>query len=242
MAMNTQKSRTVGIIAATAMAVALISGGVLWGQQGAETKPMLDEFTVDASEMTADVPKPQKDSALADAPGEAKAVLAGGCFWCTESVFQTVKGVKSVTSGYAGGDAGTANYNQVLTGQTGHAEAIEIAYDPSQVSYGQLLRVFFATHNPTTLNQQGADRGTQYRSAIFYANEEEKAIAEAYIKQLNAAGTFGDPIVTTLEPLDAFHEAEEYHQDYVKNNPNQPYVRGVALPKLEKLKKMMEQK
>ncbi|MCC6144286.1 MAG: peptide-methionine (S)-S-oxide reductase MsrA [Candidatus Hydrogenedentes bacterium] len=192
--------------------------------------------------MTADIPKPAKDNALAPESNEAKAVFAGGCFWCTESVFQTVKGVKEVVSGYAGGDADTAKYQVVSGGATGHAEAIEITFDPSQVTYGQLLRVFFATHDPTTLNRQGADRGTQYRSAIFYANDEEKAIAEAYIRQLNDGGVFGDPIVTTLEPLEKFYPAEDYHQDFVKNNPNQPYVRGVALPKLEKLKKMMEHK
>ncbi|QNN25421.1 peptide-methionine (S)-S-oxide reductase MsrA [Planctomycetales bacterium ZRK34] len=192
-----------------------------------------------ASESVGDVlPAPKVDLPKAESDGNTKqAVFAGGCFWCTEAVFEQLEGVTEVTSGYCGGEADTANYKAVCTGQTGHAEAIRITYDPSKITFGQLLRVHFATHDPTTLNRQGADRGTQYRSAIFYANDEEKHVAEAYIKQLDEAKEFSSPIVTTLEPLNAFYPAEDYHQDYVKRNPWQPYVRGVAMPKVDKVQK-----
>lgn len=166
-------------------------------------------------------------------------VFAGGCFWCTEAVFEQLKGVSDVVSGYAGGQANTANYNSVGSGNTGHAEVIRITYDPSKLSYGQLLRVFFATHDPTQLNRQGNDVGTQYRSAIFFQNEDEKRVAESYIKQLDAnLDLYGKPIVTTLEPLEKFYEAELYHQDYAKNNPDQPYVKFHALPKANKVDKL----
>ncbi|MBI1318267.1 MAG: bifunctional methionine sulfoxide reductase B/A protein [Candidatus Hydrogenedens sp.] len=187
------------------------------------------------------IPKPEKDIPLAGEPGEAKAVFAGGCFWCTEAVFQQIPGVKGVVSGYSGGDPKRADYKSVCTGTTGHAEAIEITYDPSKLTFGTLLQAFFATHDPTTLNRQGADTGTQYRSAVFFANDEQKAVTEAYIAQLEQAKQFSDPIVTTLEPLDGFYPAEDYHQDYVNENPSQGYVRAVALPKVDKIKKMLSQ-
>ena len=182
-------------------------------------------------------PRPTKNL---EQNGKQTAILAGGCFWCTEAVFERLPGVSDVTSGYSGGDASTANYEATCSGTTGHAEAIKVTYDASQISYGELLRVFFAVaHDPTHLNRQGNDRGPQYRSAIFYETEEQRAIAAGYIEQLDAAGVYDDPIVTTLEPFDTFYEAEAYHQDYAQNNPAQPYVCAVALPKVAKLEKMM---
>ncbi len=184
------------------------------------------------------LPEPKTDTAAQTQPagdaGEKHAVFAGGCFWCTEAVFEQLNGVSDVVSGYAGGSAETANYQAVCTGETGHAEVIRITYDPSVISFGQLLKVFFATHDPTQRNRQGNDVGTQYRSAIFYHDDAEKAAAESYIAQLYEAGVFSEPIVTTLEPLDAFYPAEQYHQDYARQNPTQPYVRAAALPKAEK--------
>ena len=182
-------------------------------------------------------PQPAQDI---DQTGTQIAYLAGGCFWCTEAVFERLPGVSDVTSGYSGGDASTANYEATCSGTTGHAEAIKVTYDADQISYGELLRVFFAVaHDPTHLNRQGNDRGPQYRSAIFYETEEQRAVAAAYIEQLDAAGVYDDPIVTTLEPFDAFYKAEAYHQGYAQNNPAQPYVCAVALPKVAKLEKMM---
>jgi peptide methionine sulfoxide reductase msrA/msrB len=169
-------------------------------------------------------------------PARAEAVFAGGCFWCVEAVFRQLNGVLDVTSGYAGGDASTANYETVSTGLTGHAESVRIVYDPRKISYETLLKVHFATHDPTTLNRQGHDVGTQYRSAIFYANEEQKQIAEAMIADLTDAKAFHHPIVTTLEPLKAFYPAEAHHQNYVACNPHQPYIRSVALPKVAKVR------
>jgi peptide methionine sulfoxide reductase msrA/msrB len=173
------------------------------------------------------------------AAGEQKnavAVLAGGCFWCTEAVFEQLEGVKHVESGYAGGDKNTANYYTVSTGQTGHAEAIRIEYDPEQVSYDKLLEIFFETHDPTQLNRQGADVGPQYRSAVFYADAEQKAAAEKKIKELAAAKKFRRRIVTTLEPLAEFYPAEQYHQDYALLHPDQPYIRAHAYPKVCKVR------
>jgi peptide methionine sulfoxide reductase msrA/msrB len=166
----------------------------------------------------------------------AEIVLGGGCFWCVEAVFEELDGVIDAVSGYAGGDASTANYEAVSTGRTGHAEAVKIVYDPKKIPLEKILKVHFATHDPTTLNRQGHDVGTQYRSAIFYANEQEKKLAEAFIADLGDAKAFKSPIVTTLEPLKAFYPAETHHQNYVCNNPNQGYVRGVALPKVEKVR------
>jgi peptide-methionine (S)-S-oxide reductase len=184
------------------------------------------------------IPDPAVDAPLASARGEQTAVLAGGCFWGVEAVFEHVKGVSGVKSGYAGGSASTARYDQVSSGTTGHAESVQIVYDPSQISYGQLLKVFFSVaHDPTEFNRQGPDTGTQYRSAIFYSSEEQKRIALAYIEQLNKADVFGQEIVTQVAPLDSFHEAEAYHQDYLARHPNQPYIVINDLPKVENLRK-----
>ena len=182
-------------------------------------------------------PDPIVDTALASEPQQKIAVLAGGCFWCVEAVFKELRGVISVRNGYAGDSAATANYRTVCSGRTNHAEAIEVRYDASQTTFGQLLKIHFSVaHDPTQLNRQGNDVGGQYRSAIFYADDEQKRISEAYIRQLNEARVFTDSIVTTLEPLEAFHPAEEYHQDYAARNPDQPYVVYVAQPKVDKLR------
>ncbi len=165
-----------------------------------------------------------------------RAVLAGGCFWCVEAVYQPLDGVQSVVSGYAGGDAASANYEAVCSGRTGHAEVVEVRYDPRRISFGALLKLFFAgAHDPTQKDRQGNDRGPQYRSAIFPVDEAQRKVAEDYIQQLNNAGAFTAPIVTTLEPGRPFHPAEDYHQDFARRNPNQPYITHVAKPKLEKL-------
>ncbi len=191
---------------------------------------------------------PSEDVAkLADPAAEVKPlqtiVLAGGCFWCTEAVFEPVKGVVDVEAGYAGGTADTADYETVCTGTTNHAESIKVTYDPSKVDLDELLKIFFTiAHDPTQLNGQGADRGRQYRSAIFYADDAQKQAAEAYIKHLEDEHTFNKPIVTTLEPLTGFYVAEKYHQDYARRNPNQPYIQAVAQPKVEKLEKKMGDK
>jgi peptide-methionine (S)-S-oxide reductase len=170
-------------------------------------------------------------------PKSAVAVFGGGCFWCTEAVFDELRGVKSVVSGYAGGSTKNPTYEKVCGGGTGHAEVIKIEFDPTEIAFKDLLTVFFATHDPTTLNRQGNDVGTQYRSAIFYANEEQKREAEAFIKELNDSKVFGNPVVTTLEPLGEFYEAEDYHQKYYANNPYQPYCQYMIPPKLNKLHK-----
>lgn len=186
------------------------------------------------------IPDPAVDAPLATVKGEQTAVLAGGCFWGIEAVFEHVKGVSGVKSGYAGGSASTASYDKVSSGETGHAESVQIIYDPSQVTYGQLLKVFFSVaHDPTELNRQGPDTGTQYRSAIFYTNEDQKRIALAYIEQLNKAKVFGREIVTQVAALDSFHEAEAYHQDYLARHPNQPYIVINDLPKVENLRKQL---
>lgn len=166
------------------------------------------------------------------------AVLAGGCFWCVEAVFKEVEGVQEVTSGYSGGTAQTADYETVCSGRTNHAEAIEVRFDSNRVSYGQLLKLFFSVaHDPTQLNRQGADQGRQYRSAIFYTDEEQKRVAEAYIQQLNAAGAYDKPIVTEVASLEAFYQAESYHQDYAERHPMQPYIMFTSTPKVAKLRK-----
>ena len=184
-----------------------------------------------------DFPKAELDTPLAATPGKALAVLAGGCFWCTEAVYRELDGVLQVVSGYSGGSADTADYETVCTGRTEHAEVIQIAYDPSRLTFGALLRIFFAVaHDPTQLDRQGNDVGPQYRSAIFYADAEQERIAEAYIAQLDAAKVFGKPIVTQLEPLEKFFEAEAYHQNYAALHPGQPYIQAVAAPKVEKLR------
>jgi peptide-methionine (S)-S-oxide reductase len=186
----------------------------------------------------ADVPKPQTDMPTTQPGATQTAVFAGGCFWCTEAVFERLKGVSDVVSGYAGDSQDKANYEAVSNHETKHAEAIKITYDPTQISYGKLLQIFFATHDPTTKDRQGPDSGTQYRSAIFFANDDQKRVAEAYIKQLTEARVFPAPIVTTLEPLADFYTAEKYHQDFVRLNPNHPYIVQTALPKVEKVCKL----
>jgi peptide methionine sulfoxide reductase msrA/msrB len=180
-------------------------------------------------------PSPASKTATHKEP-RAEAVFAGGCFWCVEAVFRQLNGVLDVTSGYAGGDATTANYETVSTGLTGHAESVRIVYDPTKISYETLLKVHFATHDPTSLNRQGNDVGTQYRSAIFYANEEQKQLAEAMIADLTEAKAYQHPIVTTLEPLKVFYPAEAHHQNYVACHRLQPYIREVALPKVAKVR------
>ncbi len=191
-----------------------------------------------ASGSSAPVPSPAVDAAKAAASGQQTAVVAGGCFWGIQAVFQHVKGVKNATSGYSGGAANTADYETVSTGQSGHAESVKITYDPSQVTYGELLRVFFSVaHNPTELNRQGPDTGTQYRSVIFYTNDEQKRIADAYIAQLDAAKTFKSKIVTQVVPLKVFYPAEAYHQDYATIHPNDPYIYFNDAPKVANLQK-----
>ena len=180
------------------------------------------------------IPDPKRDAPLAKVKSEQKAVFAGGCFWGVEAVFEHVKGVTDAKSGYAGGSAETADYYKVSSGQTGHAESVLVTYDPSQITYGQLLKVFFSVaHDPTELNRQGPDRGTQYRSAIFSATDEQKEIAKAYIAQLDEAKVFGQPIVTQVNPLESFHEAEAYHQNYLAQHPNEPYIVINDIPKVE---------
>jgi methionine-S-sulfoxide reductase len=167
---------------------------------------------------------------------QATAVFAGGCFWCTEAAFEQLAGVSDVISGYAGGSAATANYKAVCSGDTGHAEVIRVTYDPERISYEQLLDVFFDAHDPTQKNRQGNDVGTQYRSAIFYTNDEQQQAAEAKIRELSAAGKSPRPIATTLEPLAEFFPAEDYHQDYARLNPDQPYIQAVSTPKACKVR------
>ena len=175
---------------------------------------------------------------LAAAPAEDTAVFAGGCFWGVEAVFDHVKGVKRAISGYAGGQLANPSYEQVSTGATGHAESVEVIFDPSQVSYGKLLQIFFSVaHDPTQLNRQGPDHGTQYRSAIFYRNAQQEQVAESYVKQLTAARTFSRPIVTQVAKLAGFYAAEDYHQNYLANHPNQLYIVINDKPKLVALKK-----
>ena len=182
-------------------------------------------------------PKPMKDSAPAAGPTQT-AVLAGGCFWGVEAVFERLKGVSDVVSGFAGGSKATAHYEIVSLGMTGHAESVRITYDPAQITYGQLLRIFFSVaHDPTELNRQGPDEGTQYRSSIFYANDEQRDIALAYIQQLDAAKVYKRRIVTKVVPLDGFYPAEAYHQDFLRRNPTYPYIVYNDLPKLDHLQK-----
>ena len=170
------------------------------------------------------------------------AIFAGGCFWCTEAIFKELKGVASVTPGYIGGNRKNPTYEQVTTGATGHAEAVKIVFDPSKISYEELLQVFFATHDPTSLNRQGNDVGTQYRSAIFYTTEKQKTIAKAYIQFLENEDIYDQYIETEIVAATEFYEAEDYHKNYLKNNPDNPYCQFVVLPKLEKFKKQFKEK
>ncbi len=192
-----------------------------------------------ASSSEASFPAPAVDMPAATATGPQTAVLAGGCFWGMEGLFERIKGVKKVVSGFAGGQKSTAHYEEVSTGSTGHAESVQITFDPKQITYGQLLMVYFSVgHDPTELNRQGPDSGTQYRSAIFYLNEDQKKVAEAYIQQLNVAKVFSRPIVTKVVPLEhGFYPAEAYHQHFLDNNMTYPYIVYNDLPKLAALKK-----
>ena len=188
------------------------------------------------------IPAPVQDEIMPesgwDGDQRESAVFAGGCFWGVQSVFQRVKGVENTTVGYSGGAQNTADYRTVSSGQTGHAEAIEIVYDPAKVSFGTLLRVFFSVvHDPTQMNRQGNDVGTQYRSAIFYTDEEQREVAEAYVKQLDQAHIFRGPIVTQIVPLEHFFAGEEYHQDYAIKNPDNPYIQVCDIPKIAELER-----
>jgi peptide-methionine (S)-S-oxide reductase len=193
-----------------------------------------------ASSAAVKLPNPAADEPLSKTHSAQTVVLAGGCFWGIQAVFEHVKGVSSATAGYSGGPADAAHYEIVSSGTTGHAESVRIVYDPAQVSFGQILKVFFSVaHDPTELNRQGPDEGTQYRSVIFYSTGEQRRIAQAYIDQLNRARVFAEPIVTQLTALQAFYPAEPYHQDYAEHHPNEPYIAINDLPKLEHLKQML---
>jgi len=213
-------SRLLSLIALFVVVVAVV--GVYTKAKGAGRSP---------------IPAATADDPLAPAPGKQTAVFAGGCFWGTQSVFERVKGVVATTVGYAGGSASTATYDQVTTETTGHAESIKVVYDPSKITYGQLLRIFFSVaHDPTQLNRQGPDVGTSYRSVIFYSNDEQQKISQEYIAQLDGAHVFPGRIVTQIVPLKGFYDAEHYHQHYADNNPANPYILVCDRPKIEALK------
>ena len=220
--MNRSLPNVAAVLAALTVVLVLFAAKATSGAARGLSEP------VDAPVVDATVTSPAADTA----------VFAGGCFWGVEAVFEHVKGVKSAVSGYAGGSVSGPSYDQVSTGDTGHAESVQVIYDPSQVSYGKLLQIFFSvTHDPTQLNRQGPDRGTQYRSAIFYSSPQQQQVAESYIKQLTAAKTFSRPIVTQVAKLRAFYPAEAYHQDYLVHHPNQPYIVINDQPKVAALKK-----
>jgi peptide-methionine (S)-S-oxide reductase len=211
--------------AATALAGTVAPLALAWG---------LAPISAVAQEAPVAIPAPAVDATTEQ--GSATAIFAGGCFWGVQGVFQHVEGVTQAVSGYAGGEASTATYELTSRGDTGHAEAVQVTYDPAVVSYGDLLQVYFSVaHNPTQLNFQGPDRGPQYRSALFPANEEQARVAQAYIDQLDATDLFEGPIVTTIEQADAFYPAEAYHQDYLALHPDQPYIARHDLPKIEAL-------
>jgi peptide-methionine (S)-S-oxide reductase len=216
----------VSTIGRTLFGLAIVAGTVLVLGKGATA----------ASTRSGALPNPVVDDALAPAKGEVTTVFAGGCFWGIQAVFEHVKGVKSAISGYAGGKVASPSYEEVSSGTTGHAESVSVTYDPSQITYGQLLRVFFSVaHDPTELNRQGPDVGTQYRSAIFYTSESQARIAKAYIDQLSKAKAFDKPIVTQVAPLNGFNVAEDYHQDYARLHPYQPYIVINDAPKVKNL-------
>ncbi len=215
-----------------ALMVAVLAGVVMRGSRG----------SVVASEKVMALPKPAVDEPLASSPGQETAVVAGGCFWGIQAVFQHVKGVVSATSGYSGGSAKTAEYEIVSTGTTNHAESVKIVYDPSKITYGQLLQVFLSVaHDPTQLNRQDPDEGTQYRSVIFYGNDEQKKIADDYIAQLDQAKVFSHKIVTQVVPLKGFYPAEGYHQNYAALHPDNPYIARFDLPKVANLQQTYPQ-
>lgn len=217
------------------LAIAATAAGALAfaTSQGSQPSKAINAL---ASTSSTPFPAPTTDAALASMPGTKTVVFAGGCFWGMEAVFEHVQGVTDVVSGYSGGSAESANYGEVSAGRTEHAEAVQVTYDPSKVTYGQLLKVYFSVaHDPTEVDRQGPDVGRQYRSAIFWGNQEERAIAQSYIAQLNEAGIFDAPIATQLAALDRFYAAEEYHQDFITHNPNYPYVVIHDLPKIARL-------
>jgi peptide-methionine (S)-S-oxide reductase len=211
---------------------------LLWIASAAALTVVVSTMFLSAREAKAGFPDPAADEPLSDSSAPQSIVLAGGCFWGVQAVFQHVKGVVTATSGYAGGSAGTASYVAVSFGNTGHAESVRVQYDPSRISLGQLLKVFFSVaHNPTEINRQGPDEGTEYRSVIFYANQRQMTIASAYIEQLNAAHVFRRPIATQMAPLDGFYPAEAYHQDYAERHRFEPYIIQNDLPKLDALRR-----
>jgi len=211
---------------------------IVIGRSRSEASNFINQSAFSVNENTAKSKPLVSVTPQTPAKNEQTAVFAGGCFWGIEAVFEHIKGVRDVESGYAGGTAKTADYDAVSSGETGHAEVVKITFDPAQVSFEQLLKVFFAVaHDPTELNRQTPDVGTQYRSAIFYANEEQKRLAENYIAELSKAKTFPKPIVTQIAALDAFYKAEDYHQDYLAQHPNQPYIVINDQPKVENLRK-----
>jgi len=226
-----QQPENIGSIARVAASAAAAVGGAVAFTTGGGSRAGLPQS----------LPRAQADAGLSSTKGKETAVFAGGCFWGIDAVFKHVKGVIEVTSGYAGGHAVNPSYEEVSSGETGHAESVRVIYDPSQVTYAQLVQVFFASHDPTQLNRQGPDVGTQYRSAIFYLNDEQKRIAEGYIAQLTKAKTFSRPIVTQVAKLNNFSPAEEYHQNYLALHPNQPYIVINDAPKLVHLKAVMPQ-
>jgi peptide-methionine (S)-S-oxide reductase len=223
--MNRERRMPVGVGTTAVLIAILIVAGTLVHHQAS------------AAERSMSLPSPVADAPLAAKSARQTAVFAGGCFWGVQAVFQHVKGVTNATSGYSGGSPANPDYELVSDGQTGHAESVEVTFDPSQVSYGQLLRVFFSVaHDPTQLNRQGPDTGSQYRSVIFYSNEEQKRIATAYIDQLGQAKSFARPIVTQVVPLKAFYAAESYHQNYAELHPDNPYIAINDAPKVEHLR------
>ena len=229
MNLNPSKSTTAGKLAIFCAVLALVATFAWSRAQAAADPKSLPDPAVDA----------QRASTSSSNSKDQTVVISGGCFWGIQAVFQHVKGVKSATSGYSGGSAKAADYELVSTGATGHAESVEITYDPSQITYGQLLKVFFSVaHDPTQLNRQGPDSGTQYRSAIFYADDDQKRIAEAYIAQLQQSKTFAKPIVTRVDPLKGFFAAEAYHQDYLFHNPKAPYIAYNDIPKVENFQRL----
>jgi peptide-methionine (S)-S-oxide reductase len=227
--MNTQPYRT-----SIALALLAVAGGFLMDSD-AHAKP--PRQAGDSDSASAD--------AAAEAPSKAKlekATFGSGCFWCTEAVFDELAGVESAVSGYSGGRLPDPTYEQVCSGLTGHAEVIQVTYDPKKISYAELLEVFWQTHDPTTLNRQGPDTGTQYRSAVFYHNDEQRREAEHYKRKLDESGAFNDPIVTEIVKFEKFYPAEDYHQDYYVNNPRQGYCHAIVGPKVKKFRKAFKEK
>lgn len=219
---------TFGLVAAGATACLFATNGA------SSMTPASDEPAPQSSDQSSPSDESAQDGSESDL---RKATFAGGCFWCTEAVYLRLKGVKEVVSGYAGGTVDNPDYRLICTGTTGHAECVQVTFDPNVITYDQLLDVFFHTHDPTTLNRQGADVGTQYRSSVFYHNDEQKAAAEKMIKELDAGDTFDSPIVTRLEPMEKFWPAEDYHQDYFRLNPGNGYCQVVVGPKVAKFEK-----